>query len=495
MLISGASMGSSAKAPTQSQAATVAKVIVREHQGDRVVTYERDADGRVTTSGNGSSDASWPVRTRRKLWESLVPENITNTVSKDYVATRKWQVARDAFGAFAGTASVTAAVSAIGGANSALLALGIAGVTLANVTWVKDRLAQLTTFSSTGLAKVAEKNPRPWILAADIVNNAGAVIDATTALLPPVVYYPLITGMAVVRAAIGTAEGAAGAGIAPRQAIADNIGEVGVKNANQSTIATTLGATASLVALGTLTAAIGFGPAAIAIAATGAAAGLFCKYKMLQNLDYNPINEGAVRRVISGLEQDGQVVGPAESLLSQLPSIFKRNTLVVGDSVAPLLDDPNFPKLRELFQTRPYILSVQDGAPHIVLKDDLESSLDTPKAAEPGLPAGPDYARKMVEVQAAYQAVQVEKLLAGDEYQQRVRRDGADQADLWVAQESLQRTPDNLQPLLLDMKAHGWSVDTVRFNGESRPVELGEPSMEIKRALVDIQEVQQGRGI
>jgi hypothetical protein len=448
-------------------------VTVKEHQGDRVVTYQRDADGKVTSSGNSSSDASWPTRTRRKLWESLVPENLSNNVSKDYVATRKWQVARDAFGAFAGTASVTAAVSAIGGANSALLALGIAGVTLANVTWVKDRLAQLTTFSSTGLAKVAEKNPRPWILAADIVNNAGAVIDATTAMLAPVAYYPLITAMAVVRAAVGTAEGAAGAGIAPRQAIADNIGEVGVKNGNQSTIATTLGATASLVALGTLTAAIGFGPAAIAIATTGAMAGLFCKYKMLQNLDYNPINEGAVRRVIAGQEKDQKIPGPAESLISQLPSIFQRNTLVVGDSVAPLLDDPNFPALREMYQARPYILSVHNGAPHIVLKDDLESDQDTPAPAGVGLPAGPDYARKMVEVQSAYQAVHAEKLLASVEYRQRAERDGAEQADLWVSQESLRRTPSDFQPLLKDMAASGWSVDTVRFRGESRPVELG----------------------
>ena len=329
-------------------------VTVKEHKGEEVVTYTRDAEGKVTSSAN--SQDRWVARTKRKLWESVVPENLSANVSKDYVKTRKWQVARDAFGAFGGTASLTACVAAIGAANSALLGLGIAGVTLANVTWVKDRLTQLTNFTSTGIARVAEKNPRPWILAADIVTNTGTVIDATTAILPPVAYYPLITAMAVIRSAIGTAEGAAGAGIAPRQAIADNIGEVGVKNSNQSTIATTLGATASLVALGALTSVIGFGPAAITVAAVGSVGGLFCKYQMLQNLDYNPVNEGAVRRVINSQEKNGTVPGPAKNLLGQLPTVFRRSKLVIGERVAPLLDDPNFPKLREAYQNRAYIL-------------------------------------------------------------------------------------------------------------------------------------------
>lgn len=458
----------------QRTSGTSKPVKVKEHQGAELVTYERGVDGMVkTTSGNASADAAWHVRARRKLWESLVPENLSANVSKDYVATRKWQVMRDAAGSFAGTASLAACLGAIGAANSALLGLGIAGLTLANVTWVKDRLTQLTGFTSTGIAKIAEKNPRPWILAADIVTNVGTVIDATTAVLPPIAYYPLITVMGVIRTAIGTAEGAAGAGIAPRQAIADNIGEVGVKNANQSTIATTLGATASLVALGGLTAAIGFGPAAMAVAAAGAAAGLFCKYQMLKNLDYNPINENAVRRVIDHQEKEGKVVGPAENLLLQLPTVFRRNKLVVGDAVAPLLGDTNFPKLREMYADRPYILSVQGDKPHIVLKDDLETEADTPKQAASPLPDSSDYARKIAEVQAAFQAVHAEKLVAGTDYKAKVKAEGAEAANLWVSEESKKRTPENMQPLLAEIKAQGWSVDTVRFNGEGRPVEIG----------------------
>ena len=456
-------------------AAAAKRVKVKEHQGAQEVTYVRDADGKVTnTSGNDSADAGWVTRTRRKLWESLVPENLSANVSKDYVATRKWQVARDALGAFAGTASVAATLAAVGAANSALLGLGIAALSLANVTWVKDRLAQLTSFTSTGIAKIAEKNPRPWILAADIVTNVGTAVDATTAILPPLAYYPLITAMAVIRTATGTAEGAAGAGIAPRQAIADNIGEVGVKNANQATIATTLGATASLVALGTLTAAIGFGPAAMTVAAVGAAGGLFCKYQMLKNLDYNPINEGAVRRIIAETQESGNVPGPAENLLTQLPTVFRRNRLVVGDSVAPLLRDSNFPKLREMYSDRPYILSVQNGKPHIVLKNDLETLADDPRPVMSPLPDNSEYAKKVAEVQATFQAVHAETLLAGEEYKGRVERDGAEQAALWVAEESKRLAPSDMQALLTEMKAKGWSIDTVRFHGEARPTEIGE---------------------
>lgn len=459
------------------------KVVVKEHQGDEVVTYTRDADGKVTASGNGLENASWIKRTKQKLWESLVPENLSANVSKDYIATRKWQVGRDAFGAFGGTASVTASVAAIGAANGALLALGIAGLTLANVTWVKDRMAQLTTFTSTGLAKIAEKNPRPFILAADVITNLGTVVDATTAILPPIAYYPLISTMAVVRAATGTMEGAAGAGIAPRQAIADNIGEVGVKNANQSTIATTLGATASLVALGALTTAIGFGPAAIAVAATGAVGGLFCKYMMLKNLDYNPVNEGAIRNIVAAQEKGEAIPGPASNLLLQLPTVFTRNKLVIGDSVAPLLNDANFPKYQELYSDRPYILSVQDGAPHVVLKDDTDITTDNPKPGMAPLPDSSDYARKMAEVQAAFQAVHAEKLLASDEFKELKARDGADKANLWVVEQSYSKVPANMQNLLTEMKEAGWSVDTVRFNGEARPVELSQGQQQTQQQL------------
>lgn len=453
----------------------LAKVVVKEHQREQVVTYTREDDGTVKSSDNALKDEPWLRSAKRKLVESLVPENVSQNVSRDYIATRKWEVAREACGAFAGTAAGAALISAVAAANSAIVALGIAGVTLANINWVKDRLAQMTGFAmgASGIAKFAERNPRPWIMAADTVNAAATVMDSTAGFMPPLSYYPMLATVGVVRSVIGAAAGAAAAGIAPRQAIADNIGEVGAKNSNQSTLATLVGSSASLAALGALTAMIGFAPAATAIAVAGSAAGLFCKYKMLQNLDYNPVNETALRKVIDSQDSGEEVAGPGKNLFKLLPTIFHRDKLAVGDSVAPLLGDANFPALRALYTERPFIVSVQNGEPHIVLKDDLESDKDTPKKATLPLPDGEQYARKSAEVQAAYQAVRLEQILEGDDYAKRSASEGKDAANLWAAQESYRQTPEDIRPLLLEMKKQGWSVDTVRFYGESRPAEIG----------------------
>ena len=89
------------------------------------------------------------------------------------------------------------------------------------------------------------------------------------------------------------------------------------------------------------------------------------------------------------------------------------------------------------------------------------------------LPDSSDYARKMAEVQAAYQAVHAEKLLAGADYKAKVKSEGTEAANIWVSEESKKRTPETMQSLLAEMKAAGWSVDTVRFNGEARPAEIG----------------------
>lgn len=462
----------SSAAAKRRQPAAENMVSVREYQGDKVVTYTRSADGFVS-SDNAPSEANWLARTGRKIWESVVPENVSASVSEDYVPTRRWQVARDFFGAFGGTAAATATIAAIGAANSAVAALGIAGINLANIGWVQKRLPKLAPLVSAGLAKKAEQNPRPWLMAIDLLKHSSVMIQSATAFLPPTLYYPLMIGVAAAEKGAKAVEEAGGANINPRQAVADNLAEITIKNTNQSTIAGLLGATTSLVAIGALTPVLGFAATAMTVSAVGVAGGLFSKYNMLENLDYIPVNESAVRRLVDGLEKDGKVAGPKKNLISHLPSLFQRNKFVVGDSVAPLLEDPNFPQLRELFNDRGYIVSVNEGSPHIILKDDLDTDADDPRTAQSGLPETSDFARKMMEVQATFQAVHAEKLLDSPEYQKRVDTDGVDRANLWVSEQSLAKTPANFQPILEDMKAQGWSVDTIRFDGESRPIEIG----------------------
>jgi hypothetical protein len=448
------------------------KVAVTEYVGDKQVTYEKGADGQVSSPDQDKLEVGWVKDTQQKAWNLLVPDNLATSVSKDYVPVRKWWVARDFFGSFAGTAAVAAVTTAIAPANMALAGLGIAWVTAANINWIKDRIGQISGIAATSIARVGEKNPRPWMMANDIVQNVGTVVDAATVVLPPLVYYPLLTGMGVVRAVAGAAGGAAGANIGPRQAIKGNLGEVSVKNANQSNLATFAGATAGIAALTGLAAFTGFGTAVMAVAGMGAMASLFTNYKLLQNLDYNPINERGLREVVAHMEENaGEVPGPPSNLMGQVVGLFKRDRLIAGDAVKPLLEDTKFAELRHEFAQLPFLMTVREGKPYLVMKRDHAHD-DVPKPSQHPLPEGPDFLPKMAQVQAMFCALQAERILESPEYSSKKSSEGEEAATLWAIREAVKKTPADIRPLLLKMQEKGWSVDTIRFWGEERPAEI-----------------------
>lgn len=446
-------------------------VLVKEYQGDKLIRFERDKDGMVSSPDISPDEAGWMARTKTKVLNSLVPENLSQSVSKDYVATRKWQLARDFLGAFAGTASLAAVMTAVAPANMALAALSIAGLTVANVNWFKDRMGQVSSIAATNIARIAEKNPRPWMMASDVIQNVGTVVDAATCILPPIVYFPLLTGMGVIRAVGGAAGGAAGANVGPRQAIKGNLGEVSVKNGNQSTLATFAGSTAGIAALGAIGSVTSFGTAVLAVAGIGAVGSLVAYYKMLQALDYNPVNEKSMRYVMDHMQShNGEIPPPSRNLVGQVLGLVKRDTLVAGDKIKPLLQDKNFEQLRDTFKDRPYIMSIREGKPYLVLKHE-EGSKDQPEAGDKPLPESSDFITKIAQTQAMYQGIMAERLLASPDYASKKAQD-EDAANKWVIDESLKQTPADIRPFMVDMQKAGWSVDTVRFWGEERPATL-----------------------
>lgn len=444
-------------------------VEVQEFSGDKVEVHHLQADGQVVSSSDSSQQKSWLENAKTKFMASMVPENISQSVSKDYVDTRKWQLVRDFAGSAAGTASLASVLTAMVPAQMALASLAVAGLTVANLSWAKERLGQAVGFvSSNLLAKKAENNPRPWILAADAVQNLGTIVDASTVMLPPLAYYPLQIAMTAARAAAGSASNAAQAGIGPRQALQNNLGEVSVKNGNQAAVASFAGATLSVGTLAALGGAVGFGPASFAIASTGAAAGLFATYKKLQNLDYNPVNERAVRRVAESLQAQGPMVGPDQNIVGQVAQMFSPDQFVVGSPIRPLLESKEFGFLRELYQDVPYMIGIVDQKPYIVMKDDLQAKDELPSLPS-GLPQTPEFAARAAQVEAAYQAVCLVKILQSPEYMADQEMLGREEAERKALRQSKEQTPKDIGRLLVDMQTQGWSVDTIRFAGESRP--------------------------
>ncbi|MBN9420137.1 hypothetical protein ABS71_01810 [bacterium SCN 62-11] len=441
-------------------------VVVEEQLGKETITYQRDDQGKVTGSQDGEPVPNWLERAKARTWSSLVPDNLPNSVSADYVSTRKWQLTRDFFGTFAATSSLAAVTTAVGPANTALLAIGIASLNLANVTWMKQRLPQITQFASTGLATVAERNPKPWMLAADLTLQVSMILEAATPLLPVKSYYPLLTGLAMAQAVGTVGLNSASASMAPRQARLNNLGEVSTKNSNQSTLVSIAGATAGLAAVGALTGPLGFGHAALVVSTIGALAGTYAKIRKHQALEYDPINEQALRRII-----DRGAVGPEHSQLKSLLALASKERLTVGDRPRPLLQDPNFPALRQLFAERPYMLCVHQDAPYIVMKDETQGKDEIAQASAP-LPTNASYPERMAQVQAAYHAIVLEKFLATPDYRQLVQEKGQSAADLEAIRRTLHDTPSDMHKFLKDMQELGWSVDMVRFRGDARPVKI-----------------------
>lgn len=442
------------------------QVVVEEQVGKEVITYQRDDQGQVTGSKDGDPVPGWLERTKVRTWSSLVPDNLPNSVSADYVATRKWQLTRDFFGTFAATSSLAAVTTAVGPANTALAALSIAGLTLANVTWLKQRLPQITQFASTGLATVAERNPKSWMLAADLVLQVSMIAEAATPLLPAKSYYALLTSLAMAQAIGTVATSSAGASLAPRQARLNNLGEVTTKNSNQSTLVQIAGATAGLAAVGALTGPLGFGQAALVVSTIGALAGTYAKIRKHQALEYDPINEQALRRII-----ERGPVGPEKNQLKSLLGLGKKEKLTVGNRPRPVLQDPNFPALRQLFLERPYMMTVHQGAPYIVMKDETQAKDEIAQANAP-LPTSASYPERMAQVQAAYQGILLEKFLETPDYKQLVEEKGQSAANLEAVRRTFQETPANMHQFLQDMQKLGWSVDMVRFRGDAKPVKV-----------------------
>lgn len=470
------------------------KLVVHESLGDKQITWERDDQGHVTTPDGTAAVGGTPMqKVGRWLTNKLVPENYKVSCSADYPSTRAWQLVRDFAGSMAGTAAVGCVMGSVTGATTALLALGWAGVNFANMNNLKDRIGQVTSFLSTPVAIMAERNPRPWMFVGDVGQQVCTALDASVAVAPPLFYFPILAASTTLRAIVGAVEGAAGANVGPRQAIKGNLGEVSVKNSNQSNAATMAGAITTPLIVGGLSTYFGASTAQVVAAAggnaaalaavgqavamagmvtvgLGAALALVATSMKLKHLDYNPVNEPALRGIIDHMESNqGEVCGPQASVFKSVGTLFGGENLVVGDRIKPILEDAQFDQLRETYKDRPYILRYTDGKPYIVMKNDKAHPDQTSFVVGANLPNSDDYRNRVAQVQAAMQALYGERLAATPEYQAKVSSQGQAAADQWLLEESLKKTPKKVEPFLQKLQEAGWSADLLRLMGKDRP--------------------------
>lgn len=264
-------------------------------------------------------------------------------------------------------------------------------------------------------------------------------------------FFPLTIGTGLLLTFAGTMRGAASADIGPRQAVSDNLGELNAKNGNQNLIANNLG-----IALGSgLFAAVSgtLGGAALPlIGALSCAFGVYATSRMLKELDMNPVNEKAVRDIVDALQEQKPVPGPSKDRIwSALKDILTPDKIELGQDPELLRrDQGRFAELKSKYADRQYLLEAVNGEPYVVLK---QSSTANDR------------------FQAMVQAVTMQRLAKSPEYKNQLDTKGQDEADFWLVEQSLAKTPEDIAPLVGRLKDAGWSVDMFRFKDTGQRVE------------------------
>jgi hypothetical protein len=426
-----------------------------DEDGSEVITYEATPDGKVES--HDSSDAHTSPsdgmigefgkighffstnKYIRKIKQFLVPDNMPNSVSADYKATRTWNFFQSTGWNMANYASGAALAIALG------LNPIWGGAAMATFNLIKDKLGLFTGFASTLAVPAIDRNPRPWMIAGEVLDHAGMIVESATSLTAaiPGALLPLGLTGCLLRTISGSVKGPSMANIEPRQAMAGNLGEIQKKNSNQNVISNIIGSLAGVYAIKGLM-AMGVGALSPAIVAgVGAALAIGSVVGMVKSMDFHPVNEKALRRVIDGMEKDKKIVGPDPSLWNALKTLRQPDTIVMGDK--KLQPSPeNIGRIRELkklYAGRNYLLDVKEGKTSIYLNKrcTIEDRLT-----------------------ATIQGIYVDRLKNTDDYGKLLADKGADTADHWLIKGSLEKTPSEVKPLLKAMERAGWSTDLLR---------------------------------
>lgn len=398
----------------------------------------------------------------------FIPRNVERTMTKDYLPTRMWWMGREvmnnlAYGFAASQAASLAlelVVKAQPGAAVATVGLGL------GMYWfpkVVDQMRNATSMVASTAAPVADRRPKAWFLAGDILDNVGTAVMSCAALAPAM-YAPLTIGVGLAFTVAGVLKRRAQANMFYRQAInpTETLPEINTKESNQSIVLNLV----SMAAGAGLQYAIGGTALAAGLPLVGCAAaalGVLATVKFLSHLDMENVNEAVVRKAVEGpaLPEPSRRVG---GLLKQL---LETDTIELGQDLDRLKQSgaARYQELLTLYSGERYLLESYKGRPHIVLKDG---------------------ASKEDSLAAVVQAIHLEKLAASPEYAAVVARDGSDAGDYWLVTESLARARAQAPGLLERLGALGWATDLVNFRDTEvrvteedlrRPLEAGTPAL------------------
>lgn len=387
--------------------------------------------------------------TQEGLKSLFIPKNVEKTMTPDYLPTRLWWMAREvmsnlSYGFAAGQASSLALELVVKSQPGAALATVGLGLGMYWFPKVVDQFRNATSMAASTVAPVADRRPKAWFLAGDILDNLGTAAMSCAALMPGL-YAPLTIGVGAAFTLSGVLKRRAQSNMFYRQAInpRDTLPEINTKESNQSIVLNlvSMGAGAALqYGMGATGLAVGLPMVGFAAAALGTLATL----KFLSHLDMENLNESVVRQVVDGLEQGQEVPAPERKVGKLLGQLLEKDRIELGQDLLRLKQagSARYQQLLQIYSGQNYLLESFKGQPYVVMKEGAE---------------------KQDSLMAVIQAIQVEKLAQSPEFQQVFQQKGSDAADYWLVEQSLLRAQSLSTGLLDALKAKGWATDLVNF--------------------------------
>lgn len=413
----------------------------------QVLAYESSQD-QVTLYGLDGQPLSTPPRDHHEgfLHHLLLPSKMPESVSPDYLPSRKWSFLMEAAGATQSYLGTAAALGAVGIGNGPLT-VGLAWM-------MRDSIDGIGKFVGSQFGRQADRDPKGWVTKGEYVHAAGMMMESTLAVAPQA-FLALAPTANIVKAFGATVKGAAQAPIELHQARDNNLGEVRSKNNNQSMIASMVGG-----ALGFGLEKLGahfIGGAATPVLMAGAtAARLLGAHQYVNALELDPVTE---KRLLTHLRKWLELPrqGNTPKNLEQLQ---------LGAPLAGFVENPvRFEELRALYGDRNYLLDLQQGEVMVTLHE------------KAGL---------QDQLQAVVQASLIRLLQKSVTYHTLISAQGHEAARDWLLATSLAATPEAVSSFAYDRdNPLRFQVDARRAHWDKLPsAPLAEVSKDQLKALL-----------
>ena len=350
----------------------------------------------------------------------LLPSKMPDSVSADYVPSRRWNFLMEVAGSAQSYLGTAACLNAVGIGNGPLT-VGLAWMS-------RDAIDGIGKFAGSQFGRQADKDPKSWVTTGEYVHAAGMMMESTMAVCPQA-FLAIAPAANAVKAFGSTVKGAALAPIELHQARDNKLGEMRSKNNNQTMLAGILGAGLGF-GMEKLTSHYIGSAATPVIMAAATATKLFATHGYVKSLDLDPVTEKRVsKHVHKWLE-----VGKADK--------GELRRLKLGAPLSDFVKDPaRFKELTELYGPRNYLLDLQQDKIAVVLHQD-----STPED----------------QLQAVTQASLIRILQGSPLYQVKIGQEGDAAARDWLLRTSLGATPDVIASFARD------EDDPLRFSADAR---------------------------